>query len=90
MSINTVTTSNALGTADTADGFYVGKTATSLVGFYGATPVVQQTGGTAAVTTTAVTSTSPFGYTTSTQAQAIVTLVNELRAALVTYGLLAS
>ena len=43
----------------------------------------------AAVVTTAATNVAPFGYTTSAQANAIVTLVNELRAALVEKGLIA-
>jgi len=34
------------------------------------------------------TSTNPYGFSTSTQANAIVTLVNELRAALVASGLI--
>lgn len=42
----------------------------------------------AAVTTTAATSTTPYGFSTSTQADAVVTLVNELRAALVANGII--
>lgn len=42
----------------------------------------------AAVATTAPTNTSPFGYTTSAQAAAIVTLVNALRLALVNVGII--
>lgn len=42
----------------------------------------------AAVATTAATSATPFGYTTAAQADAIVTLVNELRAALVAVGII--
>lgn len=37
----------------------------------------------AAVTTTAATSTTPYGFETAAQADAIVTLVNEIRAALI-------
>jgi hypothetical protein len=71
-------------------GVDVGATASSLVGFYGATPIVQpSTGGTAA-TTTAATTTSPWGFATSTQANAIVTLVNGLQSALVSLGLISS
>jgi len=40
------------------------------------------------VSTTASTTTSPAGYATTTQANAIVTLVNEMRAALVAVGLI--
>lgn len=72
------------------DGQTVGATTTDKIAFYGATPVVQRTGAAqAAVTTTASTTTSPAGYSTTTQANAIVTLVNEMRAALVALGLIA-
>lgn len=68
----------------------LGQSATDTIGFYGTTPVAQRGGGAqAAVSTTAATSTTPFGFGTSTQAQAVVTLVNELRAALVAVGLIA-
>lgn len=40
----------------------------------------------AAVTTTAATSTTPYGFSTTTQANAIVTLVNQLRSDLITAG----
>ena len=42
----------------------------------------------AAVTTTAATSTTPYGFAAAAQADAIVTLVNELRAALVAAGII--
>jgi UDP-N-acetyl-D-mannosaminuronic acid transferase (WecB/TagA/CpsF family) len=74
----------------TGGGCQVGASATSLVGFYGATPAAQGATGGAAVTTTASTSTSPFGYATSTQANAIVTLVNGIQAQLVALGLISS
>lgn len=67
-----------------------GQSAADLISFYGATPVAQRSGvAQAAVTNTAATSTTPFGYSTSTQANAIVTLVNEMRATLVSLGLMA-
>jgi hypothetical protein len=40
------------------------------------------------VVTTASTQTTPFGFATQAQADAIVTLANELRAALVEKGLI--
>lgn len=71
------------------DGVQYGGSATEKLGFYGATPVVQRSGAAqAAAATTGATSTSPWGFSTSTQANAIVTLVNELRAALVENGLI--
>lgn len=70
-----------------SQGTVLGQSATDLVGFYGVTPVAQRTSSNqAAVTTTNATTTSPWGFSTSTQANAIVTLVNELRTALVNLG----
>jgi hypothetical protein len=42
----------------------------------------------AAVSTTAATSTTPFGYATSTQADAVVSRVNSILAALVAQGIM--
>lgn len=70
-----------------ADGVLVGKTGEKLA-FLGATPVVMRTGASgAAVATTSATNSSPYGFATQAQADAIVTLVNELRATLVAVGL---
>lgn len=69
------------------DGCTFGASTTELVSFYGVTPIAQRSGAAqAAVTTTAATSTTPYGFSTAAQADAIVTLVNELRAALVALG----
>lgn len=66
----------------------VGAT-TDLNGWYGATPVVQPAAtAQSAVTTTASTTTTPYGYTTSAQADGIVTLLNRIRTDLVTLGLI--
>lgn len=82
------TTSNVNQTPESSDGFKVGDSASSKIGFYGATPVAQRASANqAAVTTTAATSTTPFGYTQA-QADAIVTLLNEIRATLVEIGLM--
>ncbi len=93
------------------DGLSTGTSATSLNGFYGATPVVQPAAtAQSAVATTAITtvittgstSSSPFGFATSAQADAIVaavnslvsrqsaiiTLENQIRSDLVTLGLI--
>jgi hypothetical protein len=70
------------------DGTVVGQTATHLLAFYGATPIVQP-GATdqAAVSSAAITapsatlissSTTQFGFTTSTQANDLVTAVRSL------------
>ena len=61
-----------------SDGVTMGQSATDLLAFYGGTPKAQPTN-VAAVTTTAATSTTnAFGYTTSTQADAIVTSINAI------------
>lgn len=55
----------------------------------GTIPVGMRSGAAqAAVTTTAATSTTPYGFSTAAQADAIVTLVNELRATLVANGII--
>jgi hypothetical protein len=64
--------------------FFSGK-----IGFYGVTPVAQAAT-IAAVTTTAATQTSPFGFSTSTQADAVVSNLNSIRTALINVGILAS
>jgi len=66
----------------------VGTTTTSYVGFFGVGPVQQRASSAqAAVATTAATTSTPFGFAQA-QADAIVTLVNELRAAMVANGLI--
>lgn len=66
-------------TYNSDDGAQVARTSTDKIGFWGATPVAQQAVATATqttVTTTGATSTTPFGYTTSTQANDIITQLN--------------
>ena len=75
------------------DGTILVKTSTEKLAFYGGTPMVQSTFSNAAVVTTVAVSTSTtvtgWGYSTSTQANAIVSMVNEMRALLVALGLAA-
>lgn len=72
-----------------SDGTRLGQTSADKIAFCGATPIAQRSNASqAAVGTTASTTTSPAGYSTTTQADAIVTLVNELRAAAVAFGLI--
>lgn len=72
-----------------ADGESIGLNTTDKLGFHGATAVVQRTNAAqAAVVTTTATQTSPWGFASQAQANAIVSLVNELRAALVEKGLI--
>jgi hypothetical protein len=74
------------------DGSIVGKTSTSLVAFWGGTPQAQPSGsGQADIASTAAVSISAtqWGFSTSTQATAIVTLVRALRGALADTGFMA-
>lgn len=73
----------------TTIGTKIGTGTSQKIAFHGSTPVIQRAGAAqAAVATTAATNTTPFGYTTQAQADAIVTLVNEIRAALVQKGII--
>lgn len=99
MSVNTVTTSNQLNAPETSDGYQVGKLATSLVGFYGATPIARpagaaqalvtdSSGGTAAPTNGILTLTGT--YNSTILANAIATIAaqsNAMQAALVSVGI---
>lgn len=63
-----------------AAGTKIATATTQKLGFYNATPIVQRSGAAqAAVATTASTQTTPWGYSTQAQADAIITLLNELR-----------
>jgi hypothetical protein len=71
------------------DGATLGNDINDKVSLYGVTPIIQRTNASqaAVATTVAVSTTSSlWGFSGSTQANAIVTLVNELRAALVAIG----
>lgn len=94
MSVNTVTSSNQWNPPENADGFQIGNAATSKVGFYGATPLVQQSsanqaalaaasvtdasGGTAAATNGILTITGT--YNQAILANAIATLAAQVNA----------
>lgn len=70
-----------LSDADT-DGTLLGQSASDLIGFYGVTPVAQAAHIADVATstiTTAATSTTPWGFATSTQADAVITIVADLR-----------
>lgn len=64
-------------------------TSTILGPLSGTIPVGMRAGAAqAAVTTTGATSTTPFGFATAAQADAAITLINELRAALIACGII--
>ena len=73
-----------------ADGTIFGQTSSSLIGFFGSV-TNQRPSNIAQLVTTASTSTSSaFGYTTSTQCEAITTAVNGILTRLQQLGLFAA
>jgi hypothetical protein len=86
----TITIADATNIAFNATtGSKLGTATTDKIAFHNSTPVAQRAGAAqAAVSTTGSTNITPYGFTTSAQADAIVTLVNELRAALVEKGII--
>ncbi len=75
--------------AGTAAGLLIGNATSEKIGFHNSAPVIQRASAAqAAVITTAATNVAPYGFVTQAQADALVTLVNELRAALVEKGLI--
>jgi hypothetical protein len=73
----------------TTTGTKVGTAVGQKLGFHNATPTVQRAGADqVAVVTTATTQTTPFGFATGAQGDALVALVNEMRAVLVEKGLM--
>lgn len=82
----TTSAGGALETSD-VDAIMVGHLTTTPVGFHGTAATAQRAGAAqAAVAGTASTNVTPFGYTTAAQADGIVTLLNEIRTALVAKG----
>jgi hypothetical protein len=70
------------------DGTVLGQSASDLISFYNAAPVAQRSGAAqAAVPTATPTNITPYGFTLE-QAEAIITLLNEIRATLVGAGLM--
>lgn len=71
------------------EGSSYGQSATDLIGFYGVTPVAQQSGSAqAALATTAAVTTGGYMFATSAQADGAITLLNEIRSCLVDLGLI--
>lgn len=69
------------------DGTVFGQTSSSLLGFYGLATAVARPSVTAFTTTTAATSTSPWGFGSSTQADAVNTAARQCATALRALGL---
>lgn len=76
---------------DEADtGFVFGKTSSDKIAFYGGTPASRPSAPTAVETTVAIsTTTTKWGYSTSTQANALVTAVNTLIGIVTSLGMAA-
>lgn len=73
----------------TTTGTKIGTATDQKLAFHNSTPVIQRAGAAqVAAATTAPTNTTPYGYTTSAQAAAVITLLNEIRAALVEKGII--
>ncbi len=73
----------------TGTGTKIGTATGQKLAFHNSTPVIQRANSAqTAVVTTAATQTTPYGFATQAQADAIVALVNELRAAFVEKGLI--
>lgn len=73
----------------TTTGTNIATSVSEKLAFHGATPVIQRSGAAqVAVTTTSSTNVTPYGFSTQAQADAIVVLLNEIRAALVQKGLI--
>ncbi len=70
-------------------GVTLGVTTSTLVHLYGGTGVAQPATIAAVATTASTSTTNAFGYTTSTQADAIVTVLNSLLSAAKNIGLVA-
>ena len=82
----TITTSQKKQLSDgNPDGTVLGQGTTDLISFYGVTPVAQQTATAGSPVTTLATSTTPYGFATSTQANQVISAM----AALQTLGLIA-
>lgn len=73
-----------------ADGTILGQTSSSIIGFYGTVTNQRPSVVTALVTTASTSTSSAFGYTTSTQCEAVTTAVNSIITRLQALGLFAS
>lgn len=98
--MQTETTSNEINTPNSDGGYVVGQSSTSLIGFYGATPIARQSGaGQAAVTITATTAlatatisqvgtSGKWAFASSTVAQAYVARCKQMQVDVEALGVL--
>ena len=76
-------------TQQDSDGWVMGQSSTTKIGFLGVSSPVSRQSTYTAVGTTAATSTTPYGFATTTQANAITTALTSIKTALDAYGLTA-
>lgn len=76
-------------TQQDSDGWIMGQSSTSLIGFLGVSSPVSRQSTYTAVTTQAATSTTPYGFATTTQANGVITALSSIKTALDAYGLTA-
>ena len=70
------------------DGTCLGRSATDLIAFYGATPIVRPTVSDTAITTALITTTTNnYGFANTTQGTDLCAIVGEIRTALTNLGL---
>ena len=75
-----------IGTGD-PDGMTVGRATTEKISFYGVTPIVQRAGSAQATLSTTISNNSSIAFASTAGFQALLNQVEEIRAALVAYGL---
>lgn len=85
--MNTSEESSKIVTPEATEGYVLGRDATSKCGMHGKATELRASAAQAAVATTAATNSTPYGYSQE-QADGIVTLLNEIRAALVEKGII--
>ncbi len=76
-------------TQQDSDGWVMGQSTSSLIGFLGVSSPVSRQATYTAVTTQAATSTTPYGFSTTTQANGVHTALAAIKTTLDAYGLTA-
>lgn len=72
---------------ESADGTVFGQTSSSIIGFFGSVTNQRPTAISQLSTTASTSTSSAFGYTTSTQCEAVTTAVNGILTRLIALGL---
>lgn len=75
-------------TYNAPDGSTFGSSATELISFYGATPIVRPSVSTAVSTTVSVSTAAHYGFSTSTEAMQVINAVSTLTYAMTQLGLI--